>query len=236
MLLDFFRRLVKGKQKYGAIKFFRTVNLEEAQKFKSVEVIDFCVSKLLSIFKEDIRSVELNYGNKSWKKYSSFKKFIEKNSTYPIAEYSSFIKDSYSGALFFGNEKLNRIKLDDTTDVIDIIITFPSEIICIDFLRDFLGKLFSVERFDYGYVCFLPKNYSVITERKESANNAKDIEPWENLININNGYIKSIYPINILNNVQIEKNNILSYISNGTGILHEIKDSNLKILEILSEI
>jgi hypothetical protein len=38
-----------------------------------------------------------------------------------------------------------------------------------------------------------------------------------------------------LNEEQIAKNNVLSYISKGIGVLHEIKNSNLKIWALNKE-
>jgi len=237
MLLNLFNR---KKPLYGTVKLYKVVDYEKALNFKSAAVIDICVSKLYAVNVGTIRDIEVNYGNKHWKKYASFQKFIEKNPDYPLVSYMSYIADDHCGSLIFGNEKLNKMEIDDATDYIDIIITFPSNTVNVDFVQKFIGKLSKIETFDYGYVCFLTDENSIFSERKikkglfgvTSTCTKKDIEIERNLIHINNGFIKGIYPINILNEAQIRKNNIYDYLNEHIGVLHEIQASNLKIWEL----
>ena len=232
MLLNFFNR---QKPLYGTIKLYKVVDYDKSVNFKSAAVIDICVSELYAVNVGTIRDIEVNYGNKHWKKYASFQKFIEKNPDYPITSYMSYIAEDNCGSLFFGNGKLNKIEIDNTTDYIDIIITFPPNIVNVDFVQKFIGKLFKIETFDYGYVCFLPQNFSVLSERKSNKNTSKDIEIERNLIHMKSGFVKGVYPINILNEMQIRENKIYDYLNKHIGVLHEIETSNLKIWELQND-
>jgi hypothetical protein len=211
----------------GIIKLFKTVNLHEAKTFKTVEILDICVSELQKARGREITDIELNYGDKQWKQYSSFKKFIENETDYPIAAFMSFIRDSSCGSLIFNNDKLNKMKQDNSTDLIDIIMVFPRVIITIDFLQNFLEKIFHIESFDYGYVCFLPEKYDVIFENKPGKGNTRtEIKKTKQLVDIKSGFIKDVYPINILNDKQIEVNKFREK----TNEIYDIKNSGLKIV------
>ncbi|MDR1068271.1 MAG: hypothetical protein LBL36_03370 [Clostridiales Family XIII bacterium] len=211
----------------GIIKLFKTVNLHEAATFKTVEILDICVFELQKAMGREVADIELNYGDKQWKHYSSFKKFMEKETNYPIAAFMSFIRDGSCGSLIFNNDKLNKTKQDNSTDLIDIIMVFPRAIITRGFLQNLLEKIFCVESFDYGYVCFLPEKYDVIFENKPGRGNTEaEIEKTKQLRDIKNGFIKDVYSINILSNKQIEVNKFREK----TCEIYDIKNSGLKIV------
>jgi hypothetical protein len=152
--------------------------------------------------------------------------------------------DSLCGFLTFANEKLMNVPSNREIGIINLYISFPSKIMTIDFLQDFLCRLFQIEIFDYGYVCFLSDDYEIDSEKKlkkglfsvtTPTTTSKDHEAWEQLVNIKKGHIKGIYPVNILNSSQIGTNKISNYLTKRIGVLHEIKNSNLKVWELRKE-
>jgi hypothetical protein len=244
--MNMFEFKKKKKPEFGVIKLFKIATADEVRRFKAFEVVDFCTQELLYYIKKDIILIEADFSNganKIWKKYASFLNYVKQHSEHYIEIYDSYMNDGICGHLNYSNDTHRMNRKGTTMEMIDIMISFPREIVDIPFLQTFLAKLFSIETADYGYVCFLTDEYSLDFERKDkkglfsvtSSSNKKDIEKRENIRKANTGLLENVYQINILNNAQIEVNKISDYLDKGIGIMHGIKGSNLKIWELPKE-
>jgi len=207
-------KFLKGRRgKKNVIKLFKIVNYSEALVFKTEKIIDFCVG----ITNDSINDISWNYGNREWKKYQSFKNFIQNNKkeTVDLSLYSN-----ENLVVRFSNGLLNQMDVEkDRIGTIELTIYLED----INFEQEFYSNLFKnikkIECFDYGYASCMSKK-----EAKEQGVvvNVHQMDIINNKIfDVKNGYVGDIYSYNLLNLNQLAKfaNNV-----NNIGVLSDIFD------------
>lgn len=201
----------KEKHDCAIIKLYKVVNHKQAITFNAKEIIKLNVSKFLLHTKTTVAHVSLNYGSKNWKTFDSFIKFIDSNPQYELIDFSLY-GNNERYLINFNNERLNRTE-NIGKDIIELMMSFPPEIMNASFVKEIMLECLSIEQFDYGYASLLPSTHDVTAEKKihkgifshSVSITAQDIQLQKKLININNGYIKDAYQFNLLNTNQVEK-------------------------------
>jgi hypothetical protein len=218
------------KSKTTVIKIFKVVLDNEAEKFNK----DFVKNLLVNcndffslLFNQTINYIEINYNSRYWKSVKSFRQFLDtKNNLFEIVYLRAHTVNSFSNVTYTNN-LLNQIKRDEI-NFVDLIIELEMDInnLTLDILQSFLNKLLGYYDFDYGYCFPLLENQDSYTEIIQNKGFLKNIfgKPLESkekqlekrfkrekeLLEVKNGVIPQIYPINILNNDQLKKTNIES--------------------------
>ena len=199
--------------------------------FKIIQQSDFinikpCFDIMQNVFlsKEyNLRGIDVNYGAKKWKKVTSFYKYLETNDVVyfnadfkpneyrPDEKFFSPADLDFTG-INYSNHLQNLSGKTDEKDYIDFILVIPYEWYNLELIKSIIKETDKTIGLTYAYVCFLPKNYSSITESPlkvssfsvSSSLTKKDTELRNNLKDIDCGFIPKIYPINFYNNRQLE--------------------------------
>lgn len=115
---------------------------------------------------------------------------------------------------------------------VSVEIALPSSIIDLNKMESFFKKLYDYFQYEYGYVVGLPEDFNFITERKiknsffSNSSSFKEIDRiWRfHSVGVNYGYLKNIYPLNILNKSHISQPIIRKCIDNNIGRIKQIND------------
>jgi hypothetical protein len=215
-------RRQKKDNEQGIINLFKIVDYEAASAFNTADVIEYCMSKISC----EINRVYWNFGTKEWKRYESFKNYIKEKGevTVKLDVYSS------EGPIIdFGNALLNLETIEENqTAAVEISVYMQNTNSETEFYLHFLKGILEIEDFDYGYVFYATKKAAhaqgVIANVYKGDNDTK--QPFD----IDNGYVRDIYPYNLLNMSQWAK---IGGTLDNIGKAYDISD-NLKFL-VLTE-
>ena len=117
--------------------------------------------------------------------------------------------------------------------MVSIEIALPSSFINIDRMSSFFKGLYVFFQYDYGYVVELAENFDFGTERKVKKKlfgYEVSVEKIDNIwrfhsVGINHGFLKNIYPVNILNKSHISQSIVSQCLTEKIGELEQINDN-----------
>lgn len=221
---------LRKKQLYKVVKLYKIVNIEQAKRNNTHNIIKCCLDLVYSLLSKYPDNYEINYGKKQWKSKKGFESGILKVKEYKIFDFSASFSQSKS-YICMGNSILNVIETSiPNKSVIDIEIAIPSSSSDTDKIMSFLEHLFTFFSYDYGYIVELADNFDFSTERKIKKKlfgyevTIEEIDKiWRfHSVGINHGFLKNIYPVNVLNKSQISQTIINECLDDQLGNLKEI--------------
>jgi hypothetical protein len=191
---------------FCAIKMFKTVNRIEAINLKD------CFDILYAVFHARgcrLSEISVNYGAKTWKNPEPFYDFV---GTQETAEFSAMFDAKDNTGIYYGNRLLNQIGRSDEKDFIELTSVMPYEWYDLNEIKGIVAAVDALLSVTYAYICFLPKNYDLGLEKpmkksfffESTSVTEDDIQKWNNLKNIDIGYIPKVYPVNFFNSRQLE--------------------------------
>ncbi len=223
-------KLLKKEQKYSIIKIYKIVDLKQAKEIDSGSIFSTCVDFIHKNENTHPYVYGLNYGQKNWKTLKSFKNAISKIDKTDIVYLNSYFNDSKS-SIILHNNILNLSKT-PYKSIVAIKLAFKeNDKINLIYLKEFLKNIYSQCKFDYGYVTYLNSNYDFHSEKKKkrtlfgfrSPDNDLDIIWNFHSIGVIHGFVRNLYPVNIINQSHLS-HPIISEIINTKGSLEMIND------------
>lgn len=227
-----FLRKKNNKMSYSLIKLHKIVDLNEAKEINIQNIASKCLDFIFSIESSYPEFYEINYGKKSWKSKKAFDLGLTKMKDESISDLAALFSASKS-SLNIGNNILNIIPSaipDQSMTSIDIAV--PSLTINSEQINSFFIDIYKFFQFDYGYVTKLTDDYDFITERKIKKrlfSQEFSIEEIDNIwqfhsVGLKYGFIKKLYPMNFLNNSQINQPIIKGLIEKELGHIRQLND------------
>ncbi|MDX6748133.1 hypothetical protein SHK09_15150 [Polaribacter sp. PL03] len=232
--------LKKNRTKNWIIKLFKLTDQNSAEKFEMESKILFCIEQIEKITGITAKAFDINYQS-IYKTKSGFKKALKSNKelVYCFIDFDSKKTETYFS---ISNQMLN-LKEKPEKSTIDFCLQISTEYCNEKSIIEFNRILITELGFDYGYTTQLYSNFDSGTERKMKkglfSTSVKIIEKdhiWtSNKINILNGAIKNLYPINYLNKSHLsnsEQKKIISEFGNLSEVNNRIYKWNLTDLDI----
>lgn len=225
--------IFKKKQWYKVIKLYKIVDIEQGKSIKTHDIITYCLELFHSTQQGYPSNYEINYGQKEWKTKKGFDKGIAKVDAENIADFAAFLSESLS-CLSIGNNILNIVESSiPDKSIISIEIALPSLSIDVNKMKSFFKDLYAFFQYDYGYVVELAENFDFGTERKikkklfgHEVSVEKSDKIWRfHSVGFNHGFLKNIYPLNILNESHITQPIISQCLTDKIGSLEQINDN-----------
>ena len=232
--------LKKKRTKNWIIKLFKLADQNSAETFDMESKIIFCIQQIEKITKLTAKSFYLNYQS-IYKSKSSFEKALKTNKeiVYCFVDFDSEKTDSYFS---IDNQMLNLTDKPEKSTIdfcLQISTKYCDENSVLELNKILIEGLSS----DYGYTTKLNSNYDSLTERKikkglfsTSVNILEKDHIWTSTkINILNGTLKNLYPINYLNESHLsnpEQKKIISEFGNLSEVNNRICKWSLTDLEI----
>lgn len=225
------KTFLKKEENFDVLKLYKVFSANNNHKFDLKECLKFCENFFEEFLEVKPNLYDLNYGFKTWKSYKNYRKTIENIkvrdfSNLTIYELSSESMFSFSNNTFDSKEK---------TSYIEIIIAINKPLIK-NLIKEtsFLEKLVNYYDFNYGYGLFIDKTFDFISERKikksffsffnSSSVSNKDIAWCQNISKLKQGFIKKIYPFNLLNSSQMASNSISQLVDKKIGETINLND------------
>jgi hypothetical protein len=217
-----------GSKQYRIVKFYKICDLTTAKSIYLKDVFSFC----LLFFKDDINysevAYDVNYGQKAFKGLDKLKAYIEKKDTTKLVALTC-----YSGRSFISMENQALNSVSQKNSFCSIEIAFDEESFDTLRLENLSSSLYRVFNYDYGYSLSLSSDYDFVTEKKVkrslfgvSTSIDEDIVFWiSHMANINSGYLKDVYPINLLNEKHMIQNTILDLQESNVGTFRKLNES-----------
>ena len=196
--------LKKNRTKNLVIKLFKLTDQNSAEKFEMESNILFCIERIEQVTELKAKIFDINYQS-IYKTKSGFQKALKSNKelVYCFVDFDSEKTKTYfsiSNQMLNLNEKTEKETIDFS---LQISTEYCDEKSIIELNRIIITEL----EFDYGYTTQLDSNFDSGTERKikkglfsTSVEILDKDHIWTSKkINILNGTIKNLYPINYLN-------------------------------------
>lgn len=220
----------------SVLKLFKVVRYKDLSLYNP-QAIKNAIKLFIDSFFEDsvFDCIELNYGVKTYKKLTVFLEQI--NEVSGDLEICDLIISSKEKAnkILYSNSLLNQVH-QEGAGVIEFDICSGHNDISKDKAYAFIKALLEIFPIDYGYVLPLEKGMDVRSERIVKSSfwgssvsvTKEDILRRDGLLNLNDGFLPKLYPINILNQSQFDN------IENGKTPVESITeiDGNLKLVVI----
>tara|TARA_R110002072_G_C7782688_1_gene520208 strand:+ start:31 stop:783 length:753 start_codon:yes stop_codon:yes gene_type:complete len=232
--------LKKNRTKNWVIKLFKLTDQNSAEKFEMASHILLCIDRIERLTELKAKAFDINYQS-FYKTKSGFEKALKSNKelVYCFVDFDSEKTETYFS---ISNQMLNLNEKPEK-ETIDFCLQISTKYCDRDLILELNRVLINELNFDYGYTTQLESNYDSGTERKikkglfsTSVNIlAKDLIWTSTKINILNGTIKNLYPINYLNKSHLsnsEQKKIISEFGNLSKVNNRIYKWNLTDLEI----
>tara|TARA_R110002051_G_C8616887_1_gene482717 strand:+ start:61 stop:813 length:753 start_codon:yes stop_codon:yes gene_type:complete len=232
--------LKKNRTKNWIIKLFKLTDQNSAEKFEMEPNILFCIEQIEQITELKAKTFDINYQS-IYKTQSGFKKALKSNKelVYCFVDF-----DSEKTETFFSisNQMLNlNDKPENST--IDFHLQISTKYCDENWILEFNQHLIDELDFDYGYTTQLDSDFDSLTERKIKKGLfsssvrilAKDHIWTSNKIDILNGTIKNLYPINYINESHLtnsEQKKIIPEFGTLSKVNNRIYKWNLTDLDI----
>lgn len=209
-------------KKYKIVNAYKVCKLEESVAFDfkkySKELLVFFSNKAYG----KVDHIEANYGYKTWKTLGGFNKGVEQFNNRNLTLLMASI-DNNKVLIILSNSLMNSDNPPDK-GLIDLKIAFQKKVYnetdVIDFINFFCD-------FDYYYV-FESNRKNIYDETSRKSFFKKKKSNITNFrfygLGINEGYIKKLYPFNVLNKSQLEQPIIKSLIGREVGITERLND------------
>lgn len=216
---------------YKVLKCYKIVDIDIARKIAIHDLIKYCNEFLYQTVSKYPDVYEINFGQKQWKSKKGFQNAITKVKGQEIFDFTGFYNESKS-SVYIDNNILNIQSSIPDKSMVSLELAIPSLTIDNNKLVLFFKNLFEYLEFEYGYIIELTENYDFGTERKVKKRlfgyetTIEEIDTiWRfHSIGINHGFVKNIYPVNILNKSQIAQPTIRKYLNDKIGVFEQIND------------
>lgn len=222
----------KSKKEYDVLKLFKVVDLETAKKFQSKRCVNLLLKFLKDYYNNQPNIFDLNYGNKEWNSFGKFEENIDKFSDENIVYLSAYYSSSKS-RFSFSNDILNVKGV--SVSYINITVVLDKSFLNSDSILNLVKELNDFSEFDYGYGFRISEDYDFDTEKKLNKSffgdsvsisiTDDDIDSEKRKIDVKDGYVKKIYPFNLLNASQLKSLKIKNNIDNKIGNLSKLSDN-----------
>ena len=232
--------LKKNRTKNWIIKLFKLTDQNSAEKFEMESKILFCIEQIEKITGLTAKAFDINYQS-IYKTKSGFGKALKSNKeiVYCFVDFDSEKTETYFS---ISNQMLNLNEKPEK-ETIDVCLQISTKYCEKDSILKLNKVLINELGFDYGYTTQLDSNFDSGTERKikkglfsTSVNILEKDHIWSsNKINILNGTLKNLYPINYLNKSHLlnsKQKKIISEFGNLIEVNNRIYKWNLTDLEI----
>jgi hypothetical protein len=174
-----------------------------------------------------IRKFEIDYGNRIVKSISDFKKWVQINGGMHIHQ---FIGCDQSGSPRFIGEADLGTGIGWSYILTEFCLVFEGHDLKLEALLLLIKDFRKVFPLEYGYSLDLPKQTELLTEKKikrslfgyTSPSNVMLINWQSCAIGIRHGYLRDVYPINLLNESQFANQTIKELLEKGIGRIIEI--------------
>ncbi len=215
---------------YSVLKFFKYVDRQSAEQFKSKQCLKNCLNFFHKRINEYPNSFNLNFEIKKYKSLDKFNEEIKKLKNEDLV-FMSLWEKSTKSFISINNGILYSDNREDY--YIDIILGIKDVKLNADDIQIFAKNLFESIEFDYGYFLKAPKNYDFLYERRmrktffgglSAKVTRRDISINEQLIDVYKGYYRNIYPLNFLNSSHLESEEIQLCIRNDQYVLKKLND------------
>jgi len=193
------------------IKLFKIVDFKTSKEFNNISFVRNYIEFIESKFKLKYNYFSINYSNKSWKTRNGFFKALKSKFNNEIVDVlcsDDYLMFSYSNFLLNIKENVPQY------GSIDVYFNIDKDFFDLDSLIIYLQDGFTNYSFDYGYIAKLTNEYSLESEKKYkksifggiSLESDKDSQFWnQHKYAMKQGFLRKIYPINFLNNSQLEQ-------------------------------
>ncbi|WP_179319333.1 hypothetical protein [Winogradskyella helgolandensis] len=195
---------MKNRTKNWIIKLFKLTDEKSAEMFEMESKILFCIKQIEKMSELKAKSFDINYQS-IYKTKSGFEKALKSNKelVYCFVGFNSETTETYFS---ISNQMLN-LKEKPEKSTIDFCLQLSTEYCNEKSILEFNRILIDELGFDYGYTTKLDSNFDSGTERKmkkglfsTSVNILEKDHTWNsNKVEILNGIIKNLYPINYIN-------------------------------------
>lgn len=221
-----------NKTHYNVLKFYKIVDIDEARKISIHKIVSHSLGLTFKVNSSYPSSYEINFGKKQWRSKKRFDIAISKIKREDIYHFTAMFSESKS-SIHYVNNILNIVPSSvPMKSMISVEIAIPKLSTDYDKLMSFLGSLYNIFQYDYGYVVELSEDYHFGTERKikkKLFGQEITIEEIDNIwrfhsVGINYGFLKDIYQINIFNKTQISQPIVEKCLKEKIGKLEQIND------------
>ena len=228
-----FSNLFGKKKTYNwIIKLFKITDNKNAVKFDMENCILSVIDSITKCSNLKATDFDINYKD-SRKTLNGFKKALKKQKEI-VYSFVSFDSNNTNTYFAISNPMLNWTEKPENS-AIDICFQISSEYLEKKLIEEITDNLIKENDFEYGYITKLPSNYDAFTENKTKKglfSKSTEINvinhTWTfHTVGILDGYIKSIYPINYLNNSHLSDLETAKLISL-YGVSKNISDSITK--------
>lgn len=221
------------KKVFRIIKLFKIVDYQKAQEIEAHEIISKYIELMNLVLKEYPDHYEINYGQKQWRSKTAFYKNLSKIDNSRIVH--SIVMDSKTKSYFSYNNSILDIDKDIMPEkaILSIELVLKLELMSTELLKSFISTLYFTFNYEYGYSLDLPENYDFGTERKmkktlfgyKSTSNSFD-KVWRfHSVGIKRGFIKDIYPVNIINSSHLSQDIFKTCMSLNIGKFEEMNEN-----------
>lgn len=208
--------------------------------FKFYKVCDLVSSKSIDLKKTFLSSYmfcgrtysdvdfDVNYGEKTFKKFDKLKSYIEKKEAKKLVSIAW-----YSGRSFIivENQALNSSAKKDSFCSLDI--AFDEEFFNAVDAKSFYLSLHQIFNYDYGYSLSLTQDFDFGTEKRikkslfsVSTSVDEDTVFWMTHVpDVHSGYVRDVYPINFINEKHMAQRAIIELKENSVGSFKKLNDS-----------
>lgn len=232
--------LKKNRTKNWIIKLFKLTDQNSAETFEMESKILFCIERIEQLTELKAKTFDINYQS-IYKTKSGFEKALKSNKelVYCFVDFDSDKTETYFS---ISNQMLNLNEKPEK-ETIDFSLQISTKYCDRDSILELNRVLINNLDFDYGYTTELDSNYDSETERQikkrlfsSSVSILEKDHIWTSTkINILNGTIKNLYPVNYLNKSHFsnsEQKKIISEFGNLSNVNNRIYEWDLTDLEI----
>lgn len=220
----------KKHKRYRILKLFKIVDFKTATLFDLKGILNYSLSILEDAIGVSPNYYDVNYGEKEWRTSKAFlnglKKYKNKDIVYLMAGYS----DSRSHVLI-DNPILNYSNPPNISSI-DVSIAIESKFFLETKINEYLRNFYVIASFNYGYIIDLNEDYDFNDENKMSkglfstkTNTKESARIWQfHMLGIRYGYLKKLYPVNIINSSHKSQPVIKKLLEDGIGRLQRLNE------------
>lgn len=217
-MFSIFRR----RQQKTALNLYRIADLDAARKFDGLAVIQAALTALGTVSAAEPRMYGANYSHE-WRDWDAFATGVSRLSALTFADVS-FARDEHS--LLYRNSLLNFVEPPELGSI-HVGLSMPATEGSFDRMTSLATTLCGLFPFEYGYVHSLPSNVLAFTEnkiRKTLLGNSVRVDRraniWQyHLAAIRSGFLRSVYPVNVLNESHLANPSIDRLLQCRTGVV-----------------
>ncbi len=217
----------KPRPRNSILNLFRITDMSYARAFDWKELLQTVTKMIASATGAEPTGYSANLSNKAWSSWDGFVRCVQRYRVLTHA-YFSYERDGlvckYSNSLVgFTDPPL--------IGSISLMISSPEALMSQEHLLHMAEDIFAILPFEYGYAHALEDDWIPGLEKRirrtffgSSVEVRKEDSAWlYHMIGIQHGYMRSVYPFNILNPSQARNPAVVDLLANGIGKLSPLK-------------